>query len=253
MNMKIVFHEKFYDSTYVDNGASVPGRMEAIMKELSNQYDIIKPLGSPQETIELAHSQAHIKKVKENKKLFDMASLAVGAAINAAEICMRGDAAFAVIRPPGHHASKDQSWGYCEFCNIAIALLKLKSGGKIKNAFILDFDAHTGDGTKNVLSGWEQAKILNPMAETSKDYLQIIEDYIARIDYVDVIAISAGFDTYIKDLGKKLKTFDFYLIGRLMKKMAKKMGHNRCFAVLEGGYYLPDLGKNVLAFCQGLE
>ncbi|MBA7516024.1 hypothetical protein ES705_08069 [subsurface metagenome] len=76
---------------------------------------------------------------------------------------------------------------------------------------------------------------------------------IAFKEDVDIVAVSAGFDSYKEDVGKKLTTFDFYLIGRLMKKFAKRMGHKRRFAILEDGYYLPDLGKNVLAFCQGFE
>ena len=91
------------------------------------------------------------------------------------------------------------------------------------------------------------------MADNNKKYIKVIEDSIADIKYVDIVAVSAGFDSYEKDLGKKLKTFDFYLIGRMMKQLAKKMGHYRRFAILEGGYYQPDLGKNVLAFCQGFE
>jgi acetoin utilization deacetylase AcuC-like enzyme len=70
---------------------------------------------------------------------------------------------------------------------------------------------------------------------------------------VDIIAVSAGFDNYEKDLGKKLRTFDFYNIGLILKNLCKRFGHNRRFAVLEGGYYLPDLGKNVEAFCGGFE
>ena len=73
------------------------------------------------------------------------------------------------------------------------------------------------------------------------------------MEKVDIIAVCAGFDSYIEDVGRKLSTFDFYRLGFMMKLLAKKMGHNRRYAILEGGYYHKDLGKNVLAFCQGLE
>jgi len=182
-----------------------------------------------------------------------MASLSAGGALLAANIAMKGEPAFACIRPPGHHASKNSAWGYCAFCNMGIALLKLKKEGHIKNAFILDFDAHTGDGNIDVLSGWDGATVLNPMADNNKGYLKLIEDCISHIGYVDIVGVSAGFDAYKKDMGKKLTTFDFYLIGRLLKNMTKRFGHEHRFALLEGGYYLPDLGKNVLAFCQGFE
>jgi acetoin utilization deacetylase AcuC-like enzyme len=78
-----------------------------------------------------------------------------------------------------------------------------------------------------------------------------IQKKLDQIKYTDIIAISAGFDNYIKDLGKKMSTSDFYILGKMVKKFNEKMCHNRRFAVLEGGYYHEDLGKNVLAFCNG--
>jgi len=89
------------------------------------------------------------------------------------------------------------------------------------------------------------------MAHNNKDYIKVIEDYISNIRHVDIVGVSAGFDNYEKDLGRKLKTMDFYLIGRLMKQLAKRACRKRRFAVLEGGYYLPHLGKNIAAFCRG--
>lgn len=253
--MKVVFHKDFNHTDYALDGASAAGRMECIMEVLSGEgrYNVVKPFSASNEDLFRAHSQTHIDSIAKDKGLFDMASLAAGGAILASEIAFEEEPTFACIRPPGHHASKDSSWGYCTFCNMGIALLRLKDEGLIKSAFVLDFDAHKGDGTIDVLSGWKDVKILNPMADDNKNYIKVIEDYIANIKYVDIVAVSAGFDSYIKDLGKKLNTFDFYLIGRLMKKLAKKMRHYRRFAILEGGYYLPYLGKNVLAFCHGFE
>jgi len=253
--VKIVFHEDFKRTDYASNGASVPGRMEAIITSLVKEghYEVVSPELALYEDFARAHSKTHIINIAKDIRLFKMASLASGGAILASKIALKGEPAFACIRPPGHHASRDSGWGYCAFCNMGIALLKLKEEGFIKSAFVLDFDAHKGDGNVDVLSGWEGIKILNPMADTNKEYLKKIEDYISNIQHVDMIAVSAGFDSYVKDLGKKLTTFDFYLIGRIMKKFAIKMGHERRFAILEGGYYQPDLGKNTLAFCQGFE
>lgn len=253
--MQIVFHENFKSPDYAVNGASAPGRMECIMEVLEKEWPckIVSPEPASHHDLLLAHPQDYIAGIRENPKLFNMASLAAGGAILASEIAFKNEPAFACIRPPGHHASRDTSWGYCVFCNMGIALLKLKEKGLINSAFLLDFDAHTGDGNINILSGWKEAKILNPMADNNKDYLKVIEDTVSSIKHVDIVAVSAGFDSYEKDLGKKLKTFDFYVIGTILKKFTKKMGHKRRFAILEGGYYLPDLGKNVLAFCQGFE
>ena len=253
--MKMVFHEDFKRTDYAADGASVPGRMERIRGALVEEggYDVVSPEQASSGDLSLAHSEAHIAGITKDAKLFEMASLSAGGAILASEIAFRGEPAFACIRPPGHHASRNSSWGYCAFCNMGIALLKLRDEGLIKSAFVLDFDAHTGDGTIDVLSEWKDVRVLNPMAGNNKDYLGEIENYIHDIGYVDIVGVSAGFDSYKEDMGNKLTTFDFYLIGRLIKKFTRRMGHERRFAILEGGYYLPDLGKNVLAFCQGFE
>jgi acetoin utilization deacetylase AcuC-like enzyme len=136
---------------------------------------------------------------------------------------------------------------------MGIALLQLKQEGKIESAFVLDFDAHTGDGTRDVLSDWKECHILNPYADNSEAYLKEIQEFVKGIPAVDIVGVCAGFDSYQKDVGRKLTTFDFYRMGVLMKQFAKKAAHQRRFAILEGGYYLPDLGKNVLAFCHGFQ
>lgn len=254
--MKIIFHEDFYNSDYIDDGASVAGRMESIIEVISKEsnYELIKPEQASYQDLLLAHSPDLIKDVSQNTELYKMALLSTGAAIKAAQIaCINQTACFACNRPPGHHAYRNMRWDYCYFSNLAISLLYLKNKNLIKSAFVLDFDAHTGDGTIDVLSSWKECRILNPMAEDSSKYMKLLEHELKNLDYVDIIAVSAGFDSYIKDLGRKLTTFDYYSIGFQLKKLCKRFEHNRRFAILEGGYYLPDLGKNVLAFCQGFE
>lgn len=117
--------------------------------------------------------------------------------------------------------------------------------------FVISLPEQTGDGTINVLSQWPEVQILNPFAEDNEEYLRIIEHTLRELPVVDIVGVSAGFDSYVRDLGKKLTTFDFYMIGTLVRRCTKRLGHSRRFAVLEGGYYHTDLGKNVLAFCQG--
>ena len=87
---------------------------------------------------------------------------------------------------------------------------------------MLDFDAHTGDGTKDVLSNWKECFILNPYSGDREGYLETIESYIKDIPEVDIVAVSAGFDSYEKDAGRMLTTDDFYQIGLLMKNFSEK-------------------------------
>jgi acetoin utilization deacetylase AcuC-like enzyme len=250
--MKIIFNNEFYND-YENNSSSQKGRMESIINEirLNPEFEIINCHPANENDVLNVHDLEYYQKVKFNKNIYDLAMLSAGGAIKASEMGMSGIAAFACIKPPGHHAYRDSGWGYCHFSNMAIALQKLRKEGRIKSAFVLDFDAHTGDGTINCLSDWKECHILNPMAEDRKEYLKKIEDFTKNIEYVDIVAVCAGFDSYELDVGKKLTKFDFYVIGRMMKQLAKRFGHNRRFATLEGGYYLPHLGKNVVSFLEG--
>lgn len=250
--MKMIYDEKFRDSRYADDNAALPGRMEAAMSGFSgNPGDILAPHPASEEQIMLAHDKTYIDTIAMNKALFSMASLAAGGAILAAEEAFGGNPSFACIRPPGHHASSGASWGHCFFNNIAIALLVLRDQKRIKSAFVIDIDAHTGDGTRNVLKGWKEAEIFNPFAESPGEYLAIVEQRLSEIKSADIIAVSAGFDSYIHDVGHKLETPDFEHIGSLLGKTAKRLCRGRRFAVLEGGYYLKDLGANIASFCRG--
>lgn len=253
--MKIIFHEGYYDSTYAPDTAAAAGRMEAIMEVLSREsgYSVIKPAAAGVDDLLRSHTREHVDSIKQDPKLFHMALLAAGGAISAAETAFDGEPAFACIRPPGHHASRNSRWGFCYFNNMGIALLKLLAKDKIRGAFVLDFDAHTGDGNIDVLSEYPGIRILNPFSPDRQTYIEEIEKTLKEIKEIDIIGVSAGFDSYEKDLGKKLKRFDFYHMGLLLKKVSKKLCNGRRFALLEGGYYQADLGKNVLAFCQGFE
>lgn len=253
--MKIIFSEKFYETDYASDCAAVSGRLEVIISALQQDksFEFIAPPIAAAADILLTHSPEYFASAQTNAKSYNMAMLSAGAAKLAAETGMNGEPAFACIRPPGHHASVSSTWGYCVFCNMGVALLSLRARNLIDSAFVLDFDAHTGDGTKDVLGKWKECHILNPYQETSETYLKEIQDYIRDIQTVGIVGVCAGFDSYEKDVGRKLTTFDFYQIGFYMKKFAQRAANGRRFAILEGGYYLPDLGKNVLAFCQGFQ
>ncbi|GAH34976.1 unnamed protein product, partial [marine sediment metagenome] len=203
-----------------------------------------------------AHTPRHLEWVKGDTIVYNMALLAAGGAIEAAKLAYEGTSTFAVIRPPGHHASADNCWGFCYFNNISVSLLNLKENKGIQSAFILDFDLHTGDGNINILSAKQdvlKTQILNPHSGTQKDYLEEIAEIFKRIGPFDIITASAGFDEYEKDWGCKLSTNAYNKIGKLMKDFSEDRCHGRRYALLEGDYYHEDFGINVHAFCQGFE
>ena len=245
--MKVIFHDAFYQ-VYASDPAAAPGRMEAIVEVLRPAVEWVQPVPATEEQIGAVHTRSHIESVKA-QGVYEVAALAAGGAIMAAEIGLE-EPCFGLIRPPGHHASSDSAWGFCYFNNMAIAISSLSKRKKIKSAFVLDFDLHFGDGTDNIFSGSRGVTVYNVSAEERTAYLKEVEYHLARYE-ADVIGISAGFDNQEEDWGGVLKTDDYREIGRLVRAAARRC-KGGCFALLEGGYNHKVLGQNVMALIEGL-
>jgi acetoin utilization deacetylase AcuC-like enzyme len=257
--MKIVFHERYYNSSYALDPAASEGRLDGIMSLIKSKpelYEIITPNTATEDDILRAHGRNHYERINKDPLLYELAALAAGGAIMAAETAYDGDPSFTVVRPPGHHASADSCWGFCYFNNVSISLLKLFSKRKIKRAFILDFDLHTGDGNINILQnrndGFEVI-ILNPFSSERRKYLQEVEEYMKTLTDVDIFAASAGFDQGIDDWGALLYPEDYTDLGRLMKEYSEKICKGRRYAILEGGYNHEVIGLNIDSFCKGFD
>lgn len=246
--MKVVYHEAF-NEVYTTDPAASAGRIRAIEAALKGKVTFVEPKPAPREDILRAHTREHVEAVAR-AGLYEIAALAAGGAIKAAEIALT-EPCFALIRPPGHHASANRSWGFCYFNNMAIALMRLKHETKIKEAFILDFDLHFGDGNVNILGRKEYVTIFNPAAQDRHEYLEEVKKTLSKTG-AGMIAASAGFDHHEDDWGGLLKTEDYTLMGRLMHETAQR-NRGGCFGILEGGYNHQVLGQNVLAFVQGLK
>ena len=164
--------------------------------------------------------------------------------------CLAGQPAFALLRPPGHHASAGSCWGFCFFNNMAVAIEALKQQGRIRSAYILDIDLHFGDGTENILGRKSYVSIHNPGSNDREAYLQEVERELERFP-ADLIGISAGFDNHRQDWGGLLRTDDYFAMGRMVRDAARR-NNGGCFAVLEGGYNEDVLGQNALALINGL-
>jgi acetoin utilization deacetylase AcuC-like enzyme len=251
--MKIIYHPSMLQ-TYDDTPAGAPGRLESAVGILSKQtgYEFIEPEPATEEQVLRVHTRNHIEEVKSNSRVAKVAFLAAGGAVLAGELAFKGEPVFALIRPPGHHASEESIWGYCYLNNMAISLLHLRATERIDSAFILDFDLHEGDGTINILGGRREFRIHNPEGRGDDAYLKDVERALNNSPDVDIIAASAGFDQYVDDWGSNLSTHSFHELGRLMFNFAKERCGGRRYALLEGGYNFKDLGKNILAFCEGL-
>jgi len=211
-----------------------------------------------------------------NNKSYGVACYAIGAAIKAAK---QGD--FALIRPPGHHATASKAMGFCLFNNIAIACKWLNERGK--KVFLLDIDSHSGNGSQEIF--YKKDKVLflsthqfpaypgtgwvNEIGEgrgkyhtinipvppyTSDDlFVGILSKIIPVIKEQykpDVVAVSAGFDGHKDDplLQLNLTVNSYYEIGKLLSR-----NFNNIFACLEGGYNINVLPSCVYAFLQGID
>lgn len=156
-------------------------------------------------------------------------------------------------RPPGHHASRDSSWGFCYFNNIAISIEKLRQKGHIGKALIVDIDLHFGDGTANIFTGKSDIAYFHVDGVNRDNYLNNLSKFLETQEGYDILAVSAGFDRHQQDWGGLLTTSDYFTIGKMIKESALGECSGRRYAVLEGGYNHMVLGKNVKAFLQGME
>ena len=247
--MKVVYHP-YFTRVYENDPAAEAGRMEPIVKELSG-FDFIKPDSAEPADILLCHTPSHIGYVQGYGEVYEMAMLAAGGALKAAEIAVKGEPAFAPIRPPGHHASPDSCWGFCFFNNIAIAVSKLLDVGQVRSALILDFDLHFGDGTANIFEADKAVIYFHPEDGTRQAFVDHVARFLAE-NKADIIAVSAGFDRHIEDWGRLLTTEDYRTMGQAVRSFAEKNCKGRRFGVLEGGYNHAVLGKNVRAFVEGM-
>ncbi len=245
--MKVFFHDDFYQ-VYTSDPASKEGRMEAVVEVIDPAAEFVIAEPAPESDILAVHTEAHVNNVRY-QGLFPISALAAGAAVQAAELGLV-EPCFALIRPPGHHASRDSSWGFCYFNNMAIAIQSLKNRNKIKTAYILDIDLHYGDGNVNILGDCDYVTIYNVETNDREAYLEEVSMEMENC-HADIIGVSAGFDNHLEDWGGVLSTQDYYDIGKNVKAAAKR-NNGGCFAILEGGYNHDVLGQNVLAMIEGL-
>ena len=278
--MKVLFNSKFLNHN-VDSEAEGAYRIEQFPKTYEDRDR------NGEEYITLVHSENYKELIKEacmNNEMqaevqltsssYEAAISAVGLAVQASEY---ND--FAVIRPPGHHASRERAAGFCLFNNIAIASQKLVNEGK--RVFIFDIDGHHGDGTQAIFYNSDQVYYFsihqayaypftgfpNETGEGKgegfttnipfiagagdKDFMKAVDQAIAKAKEfeADVVAVSAGFDGYEKDrlLGLKYSLKSYYECAFRLRRAFRNI-----FAVLEGGYHF-EIKDCVEIFIEGIK
>ena len=248
--MKVIYHERFTE-LYSQDPAAAAGRMESMHKKLSGHFEFVQPPPAEVAELKLVHSGSHIEDIQRMGLTYDIALLAAGGAIKASDLAVSGEPAFALIRPPGHHASRDHCWGFCFFNNVAISIAKLREEGKITTAIILDIDLHFGDGTASIFRDMPQVIYFHPEANDREQFIHSISQFLRQHE-AEIIAISAGFDRHQADWGRMLTTEDCGTIGKLVKEFAEGVCHGRRYGVLEGGYNHGVLGANLRSLLDGM-
>ena len=248
--MKIVYHPR-YQEVYASDPAAKAGRMESILKALSPDFELVTPEPASTTDVKLVHSNWHISGIQKLVDTYEVALLAAGGAIEAAHLAVSGEPAFALIRPPGHHASPDHCWGFCFFNNVAVSIAKLRQEALVNTALILDIDLHFGDGTENIFSSMQEIAYFHPESRDRQGFVDSISLFLSE-HTADIIAVSAGFDRHEEDWGGQLATEDYAAIGKLVKEFSERACQGRRFGVLEGGYNHDVLGRNVKAFLDGM-
>lgn len=281
--MKIFYSSKCLGYSQQGHPES-PARVEATYNLLIDKgFTFIEPDPCTDEDILLAHTQKLLDSVKKEgffdfdtpsfPGIFDHARLSAGSAINAAMHCLRmRENAFSLMRPPGHHATRNDLGGFCYFNSVAIASLKARE--KVEQVAIVDFDCHHGNGTEDIFLGNSDFLYLSlhqsplypgtglrsrdncinfplPARTSPEEYLSALGEGLNEVEKFnpDLVAVSAGFDSYKLDpiTGLSLEKETFNEIGRMLSGLNKPM-----FSVLEGGYSR-DLPECVYLFLKGLE
>src|SRR6059058_4985100 len=138
------------------------GRTAPLLKDRHPDWAWRKPAAATDAQLLRAHSREYVESVANALQHFDLdtpfypniemhARRSAGAAIDAARAALRGQRAFSLMRPPGHHATHDRAMGFCYLSNVAVAALDALENGA-EGVTIWDFDGHHGNGTEAIVA-----------------------------------------------------------------------------------------------------
>jgi acetoin utilization deacetylase AcuC-like enzyme len=281
-----------------------PGRLATIYEMLDNpamswKFSEIEPREATHAEIATIHSPSYIDLIAStagddsveldsdtvtSPETYRTAKLAVGGVCNAIDSVMASDVnnAFALVRPPGHHAERGSAAGFCIFNNVAIGAMHAILQHNMQKVLIVDWDLHHGNGTQHVF--YNDPRVLyfsthqypyypgsGGMDEIGHgpgegftvnvplrggagdgDYVKIFRKILEPVALTfkpELVLLSAGFDIYQHDpLGSMQVTPEgFAALARILINIADSCCRGRFVAVLEGGYNLQGLTKSVKA------
>ncbi len=284
---------------HVENAQRLVITIAHIQDKLKDKLYYLPPRPATIEEISTVHAPEYIRHIEEQVRRgggwldpdtvtspgsYNAAIYAAGGAITAVDAVLNRqvDSAFALVRPPGHHATCWQAMGFCLFNNIAIAAKYALANFNIKRVLIIDFDVHHGNGTQDAFYADPQVLYFSThqypfypgtgsIDETGtkdgegftvnvpllagwgdNEYQAVFEDIlapIARRFEPQLIMVSAGYDAHWADplAQMRLSVSGFARLVEIIKTLASMLCEGRIMLVLEGGYHLQALSLSVEA------
>ncbi len=305
MALVLVSSERFVEHQTPPGHPESPERAD-VMDFVAEEWrtkggEVVAPRAATREQLARVHDESHLRRIEEtagqamaldpdtytSPESYEIALLAAGAAVDAVERVMANNGtAFALVRPPGHHAERNRPMGFCLYNNIAVAAAHARSFGAARVA-IVDFDVHHGNGTQHIFEhdpsvlyvsthqspfypgtggaeevgrGEGEGFTVNLPLEAGavdEDYQVVfaeVIDPVVRQFAPDLLLVSAGVDAHERDplAGMRLTSQAFGAMTRELRGLAGECCGGRIVAVTEGGYDLKALTQSLSAIVDAL-
>lgn len=271
---------------------------------LKQQLTGIHPEPASVEDLSLVHSTDYISQIERKAQAgggwldadtvmspasYEAAICAAGGLIKATHAVMKGeiDSAFALVRPPGHHARQRNAMGFCLFNNVAVAAERMIKDYHLDRVLIVDFDVHHGNGTQetfyydprvlyfsthqhplypgtgrieDVGAGEGEGANINvplPAGCGDEEHLQVFQEVLVPIAnrfQPQLILVSAGYDCHWADpiAMMQVTVAGFAHMARMLKELAQVLCQGRLVFTLEGGYNIQALAYSIKATLEAL-
>ncbi len=305
----VVIDREFLKHEPGDFHPESPERLMALLdlaKELDpHSFKLLPPRLAKREEIESCHSSDYIKLIQATSKTnryaldgdtitcrdsFGTGLLAVGGFLNLIDAIAAAEFrnGFALVRPPGHHALKDQAMGFCLFNTAAVGAHHLKRQHGVKRVLIMDWDVHHGNGTQDAFYADPSVLYLSthqfpyypgtgaieevgaeegegytvnvplPAGCGDEEYLRVFREIVAPIGEKfepEWILVSAGFDPHRSDPlgGMDVTEKGFGAMASLLIDLAERYAGGKIAFLLEGGYDLTALKNSVFSVLQEMK